>query len=80
MLTTVCGLGVLYFALIPLIMEFGMLLALGVFYAWLCSILVLPRRSSSGTASRTNTQRPIIFRGPDRNRSIQTFSPQHRRQ
>ncbi|TYT62848.1 efflux RND transporter permease subunit [Natrialba swarupiae] len=42
MLTTVCGLGVLYFALIPLIMEFGMLLALGVFYAWLCSILVLP--------------------------------------
>ncbi|MFP8952688.1 efflux RND transporter permease subunit [Natrialbaceae archaeon A-arb3/5] len=42
MLTTVCGLGVLYFALIPLIMEFGLLLALGVFYAWLSSILVLP--------------------------------------
>ncbi|MEY7848452.1 RND family transporter [Natrarchaeobius sp. A-rgal3] len=42
MLTTVCGLGVLYFALIPLIMEFGVLLALGVFYAWLCSIMVLP--------------------------------------
>ncbi|RQG88883.1 Patched family protein [Natrarchaeobius halalkaliphilus] len=42
MLTTVCGLGVLYLALIPLIMEFGLLLALGVFYAWLSSILVLP--------------------------------------
>ncbi|AEH38786.1 efflux RND transporter permease subunit [Halopiger xanaduensis] len=42
MLTTVCGLGVLYFALIPLIMEFGLLLALGVFYSWLTSIVVLP--------------------------------------
>ncbi len=42
MLTTVCGLGVLYLALIPLIMEFGMLLALGVLYAYLSSILVLP--------------------------------------
>ncbi|APW98206.1 Patched family protein [Halobiforma lacisalsi AJ5] len=42
MLTTVTGLGVLYLALIPLIMEFGLLLALGVFYAWLTSILVLP--------------------------------------
>ncbi|RKD95118.1 efflux RND transporter permease subunit [Halopiger aswanensis] len=42
MLTTVCGLGVLYFALIPLIMEFGLLLALGVFYSWLTSIIVLP--------------------------------------
>ncbi|AHG00104.1 Patched family protein [Halostagnicola larsenii XH-48] len=42
MLTTVCGLGVLYLALIPLIMEFGLLLALGVFYACFTSILVLP--------------------------------------
>ncbi|EMA45975.1 efflux RND transporter permease subunit [Halobiforma nitratireducens] len=42
MLTTVTGLGVLYVALIPLIMEFGLLLALGVFYAWLTSIVVLP--------------------------------------
>ncbi|MBZ6494066.1 efflux RND transporter permease subunit [Natrinema longum] len=42
MLTTVCGLGVLYLALIPLIMEFGLLLALGVFYAYLTSILLLP--------------------------------------
>jgi len=42
MLTTVSGLGVLYVALIPLIMEFGLLLALGVFYAWLCSMIVLP--------------------------------------
>ncbi|WP_049928723.1 efflux RND transporter permease subunit [Halopiger goleimassiliensis] len=42
MLTTVCGLGVLYVALIPLIMEFGILLALGVFYAWLTSLLVVP--------------------------------------
>ncbi|KDE58350.1 Patched family protein [Halostagnicola sp. A56] len=42
MLTTVCGLGVLYLALIPLIMEFGLLLALGVFYACFTSLLVLP--------------------------------------
>jgi len=42
MLTTVCGLGVLYVALIPLIMEFGLLLALGVFYAWLASIVIVP--------------------------------------
>ncbi len=42
MLTTVSGLGVLYLALIPLIMEFGILLALGVFYAYLTSILLLP--------------------------------------
>ncbi|ARS90900.1 efflux RND transporter permease subunit [Natrarchaeobaculum aegyptiacum] len=42
MLTTVTGLGVLYLALIPLIMEFGLLLALGVFYAWLTSLLVVP--------------------------------------
>lgn len=42
MLTTVCGLGVLYLALIPLIMEFGLLLALGVFYAYLTSIVLLP--------------------------------------
>ncbi|MFD1562769.1 RND family transporter [Haloarchaeobius amylolyticus] len=42
MLTTVCGLGVLYLALIPLIMEFGLLLALGVFYAYLTSIFLLP--------------------------------------
>ncbi|WP_226479926.1 efflux RND transporter permease subunit [Natrinema amylolyticum] len=42
MLTTVCGLGVLYLALIPLIMEFGLLLALGVFYAYLTSIFILP--------------------------------------
>jgi len=42
MLTTVSGLGVLYLALIPLIMEFGLLLALGVFYAYLTSILLLP--------------------------------------
>ncbi len=42
MLTTVCGLGVLYIAIIPLIAEFGLLLALGVLYAYLASILVLP--------------------------------------
>ena len=42
MLTTVFGLGVLYVALIPLIVEYGLLLALGVFYAWLCAILLLP--------------------------------------
>ncbi|WP_435552123.1 efflux RND transporter permease subunit [Natrinema sp. CGMCC1.2065] len=42
MLTTVCGLGVLYFALIPMIMEFGLLLAMGVLYAYLTSIVILP--------------------------------------
>ena len=42
MLTTMCGLGVLYLAVIPLIMEFGLLLALGVLYAYLASVLILP--------------------------------------
>jgi predicted RND superfamily exporter protein len=42
MLTTVSGLGVLYLALIPVIAEFGLLLALGVFYAYASAILVLP--------------------------------------
>ncbi len=42
MLTTVTGLGVLYVALIPLIVEYGLLLALGVFYAWATAILFLP--------------------------------------
>lgn len=42
MLTTVVGIGVLYVALIPLIAEFGLLIALGVLYAYLASILLLP--------------------------------------
>ena len=42
MLTTVTGLGVLWLAVIPLIQEFGVLLALGVFYAYLCSIVLVP--------------------------------------
>ncbi len=42
MLTTVSGLGVLYFALIPLLVEYGLLLALGVFYAWATAVLILP--------------------------------------
>lgn len=42
MLTTVTGLGVLYFALIPLIVEYGLLLALGVFYAYASAVLILP--------------------------------------
>ncbi|QFU82341.1 efflux RND transporter permease subunit [Natronorubrum aibiense] len=42
MLTTVGGLGVLALALIPLIAEFGILLALSVFYAYAASILILP--------------------------------------
>lgn len=42
MLTTVTGIGVLYLALIPLIAEFGLLIALGVLYAYLASILILP--------------------------------------
>ncbi len=42
MLTTVTGLGVLYLAVIPLIQDFGALLALGVLYAYLCSIVLVP--------------------------------------
>lgn len=42
MLTTVTGIGVLYVALIPLIQDFGVLLALGVFYAYLMSVLLVP--------------------------------------
>ncbi|WP_394295382.1 efflux RND transporter permease subunit [Natronobacterium gregoryi] len=42
MITTVSGLGILYVALIPVLIEFGLLLALGVFYAWLSAIVVLP--------------------------------------
>lgn len=34
--------GVLYLAVIPLIMEFGLLLALGVIYAYAAAVLVLP--------------------------------------
>ncbi|ESS11142.1 MAG: putative exporters of the RND superfamily [uncultured archaeon A07HR60] len=42
MLTTVTGLGVLWLAVIPLIQDFGLLLALGVFYAYVCSIFLVP--------------------------------------
>ncbi|MGM0399222.1 MAG: efflux RND transporter permease subunit [Halobacteriota archaeon] len=42
MLTTVTGLGVLYVALIPLIQDFGILLALGVLYAYLSAIFFVP--------------------------------------
>ncbi|UWG46690.1 putative exporter of the RND superfamily [Halanaeroarchaeum sp. HSR-CO] len=42
MLTTVTGLGVLYLALIPLIQDFGILLALGVLYAYLSAIFFVP--------------------------------------
>ena len=42
MLTTVFGLGALLFAIIPLIREFGLLLGPGVFYAYACSVVLLP--------------------------------------
>lgn len=42
MITTVSGIGVLAIALIPLIQEFGILIALGVGYAYLSSLLVTP--------------------------------------
>ncbi len=42
MLTTVSGLGVLSIALIPLVAEFGVLLAIGIFYAWIASLLIVP--------------------------------------
>ena len=42
MLTTVTGLGVLWLAVIPLIQDFGALLGLGVLYAYLCSIVLVP--------------------------------------
>jgi len=42
MLTTVTGLGVLWLAVIPLIRDFGALFAPGVFYTYLCSIVLVP--------------------------------------
>jgi len=42
MITTVSGIGVLMIALIPLIQEFGILIALGVGYAYLASLVVTP--------------------------------------
>ena len=39
---TATRIGVLYFAIIPLIQEFGILLALGVFYAYATSAIILP--------------------------------------
>ncbi len=42
MITTVAGIGVLAVALIPLIQEFGILIALGVGYAYLASLIVTP--------------------------------------
>ncbi len=42
MITTVTGIGVLAVALIPLIQEFGILIALGVGYAYLASLIVTP--------------------------------------
>jgi len=42
MITTVSGIGVLVVALIPLIQEFGILIALGVGYAYLASLVVTP--------------------------------------
>jgi len=42
MITTVAGIGVLGIALIPLIQEFGILIALGIGYAYLSSLLVTP--------------------------------------
>jgi len=42
MITTVTGIGVLAIALIPLIQEFGILIALGVGYAYLASLVVTP--------------------------------------
>ena len=42
MVTTVSGIGVLAIALIPLIQEFGILIALGIAYAFLSSVVVTP--------------------------------------
>ncbi|MFW6320805.1 MAG: efflux RND transporter permease subunit [Halohasta sp.] len=42
MVTTVTGIGVLVIALIPLIQEFGVLIALGIGYAFLASVVVTP--------------------------------------
>ena len=42
MITTVSGIGVLVIALIPQIQEFGVLIALGVAYAFLASLVVTP--------------------------------------
>ncbi|WP_299236082.1 efflux RND transporter permease subunit [Natronomonas sp.] len=61
MLTTVCGLGVLYVAIIPLIADFGLLLALGVLYAYLASILVLPSVIVVWHALETRYNSPSAF-------------------
>ena len=42
MITTVSGIGVLAISLIPLIQEFGILIALGIAYAYLSSLVVTP--------------------------------------
>jgi predicted RND superfamily exporter protein len=67
MLTTVTGLGVLYLALIPVIAEFGLLLALGVLYAFVSAIVVLPsaivvwERAGSGFRAVTRSI-PVLRR------------------
>ncbi|WP_138005295.1 efflux RND transporter permease subunit [Halalkalirubrum salinum] len=70
MITTVTGLGTLYLALIPLIQDFGLLLALGVLYAYLASILILPSTiviwhgmdPAIQTIVKTITDRTLAFR------------------
>jgi len=42
MLTTTSGTGVLVLAVIPILGQFGLLIALSVLYSFLASILVLP--------------------------------------
>jgi predicted RND superfamily exporter protein len=42
MMTTVTGIGVLYIAVTPVLGQFGLVIAMSIFYSYLASILVLP--------------------------------------
>jgi len=41
-ITTVCGIGSLSLAIIPVLAEFGIIIGLGILYAFIFSILIIP--------------------------------------
>ena len=65
MFTTVTGIGVLYLALIPVVAEYGLLIALGVLYAYLSAVIVLPptilvwKRIEDELTGRVNEVAPV---------------------
>jgi len=60
MITTVSGIGVLAISLIPLIQEFGILIALGIGYAYLSSLVVTP--SVIVAWERLSERLPTVYR------------------